>query len=74
MDIKENIINKKEYTVVLPSILYEAAKEWCRIYFGQEDSVWVRKVTQISGMRFVHCDTFYFDNEEDAIAFKLRWI
>ena len=71
----ENIINEKDYTVILPKYtIEEEAYEWCNDQFGYEDNTWNRKVTQISGMTFIHSEIFYFDNEEDAVAFKLRWL
>lgn len=69
------VINKKEYTIELE--LYtveEEAAYWCRENFGLEGDRWARKVTQLSGMTFIHSETFYFDSIKDAVLFKLQWV
>jgi len=69
------VINKKEYTITLELYtIEEKAAFWCREEFGAEGSRWARKVTQISGMTFIHGETFYFDNVKDAVIFKLKWV
>ncbi len=49
---------------------YEEAREWCMEEFGSEHAdfaTWRGLANNEIG------GDFYFDNEEDAVAFKLRW-
>ena len=51
--------------------LYITCIKWCEEEFGNERvdySTW-----QALGNNELGAD-FYFENEEDAIAFKLRWV
>jgi len=67
------ILNEKEYKLQIDTIDEEDAYEWCLENFGCEDKMWCRQMEQLSGMRFLYGYIFYFDNKEDATAFKLRW-
>lgn len=74
-DIHGEAINKKEYTIDLECYTIEKqAADWCRENFGVEGERWVRKITQLGGMTFIHNEVFYFDDVKDAVIFKLKWV
>ena len=47
---------------------------WLRENMGEENNRWSRKRTRIGGMIFEDDMTYLFQNKEDAMAFKLRWL
>lgn len=63
------------YEIVLNDILddYELLI-WLKENMGEENNRWSKKRTRLGGMIFEDDMIYLFQNKEDAMAFKLRWL